>query len=200
MFPAPTALSVLRHALADPLSAATVKAEVLSARLRRELPALEARVQDLSADLVSAGRLLDLLGSLAAIGLERRERSSLAQLVAPFGPGAVSGGAEAPLDVRPTAAADAIRQVLAFGGARGGTPRIEARVRAGRAEVLVQGLGPAPGPPLARLFLLPRETPGAEELFVARAALDADGGTIELRERDGGLDAVLSWPVAGGTA
>jgi len=198
--PAPPVLSVLRHALADPLSAATVKAEVLAARLRRERPDLEARAQDLSRDLARAGGLLELLGALAALVEERAERTPLARLLAPFAEAAAGVDGRLAVDVRPVAAADAIRRLVSFGASQGGVPAVSLRVLPGRAGVLVEGLGDAAALPLARLLLLPREVPGAEELFLARAAAEADGGSLELSEREGRLAAALSWPLAKGAA
>ena len=199
VIPAPPVLSVLRHAPADPLSAVTVKAEVLAARLRRERPELEARAQDLARDLARAGGLLELLGALAALGEERAERTPLAGLLAPFG---LAAGVDPGLAIvaRPVAAADAIRRLVSFGAARGGAPAISLRALPERAEVRVEGLGDAAALPLARLLLLPREVPGAEELFLARAAAEADGGSLELSEREGRLAAALSWPLAKGAA
>lgn len=196
VIPPPPVLSVLRHALADPLSAATVKAEVLAARLRRERPDLEARAEDLSRDLARAGGLLELLGALAAIVEERPERTPLACLPAPFGEAAAAAGPGFAIRVRPFAAAEAVRRLVSFGAAHGGEAVVSVRVLSGRAEVLVEGLGDAAVLPLSRLLLMPREVPGAEELFLARAAAEADGGTLELSERGGRLDATLSWPLA----
>jgi hypothetical protein len=187
---------VLRHALADPLSAATVKAEVLAARLHRERPDLEVRVQDLSRDLARTGGLLELLGALAAGGEERAERTPLARLLAPLGAAAAGVDPALALLVRPAAAADAVRRLVAFGAARGGAPSVSVRAGSGRAEILVEGLGDAAALPVARLLLLPRDVPGAEDLFLARAAADADGGTLELSVREGRLAAALSWPLA----
>lgn len=190
----PSALAVLRHALADPLSAATAKAEVLSARLLRESPPLAARAQDLGADLATAGRLLDLLAALADVAEESPETTPLGRLVAPFG--AVTGVAagKSLVRVRPAAAADAIRRVVAFGTARGGVPSVVVRHGPAEAEVLVDGLGPAPEGPPGRLLLLPRELPEADDLFVAHAAVTADGGSLRLSAPDADLEAVLSWP------
>jgi hypothetical protein len=194
VLPQPSALAVLRHALADPLSAATAKAEVLAARLRRELPALEARAQDLGADLATAGRLLDLLAALADISEESPEPTPFGRLVAPFGAVAEAAAGTALVRVRPAAAADAIRRVVAFGTSQGGAPSLVARRGSGGLEVLVEALGTAPDGPPARLLVLPREFPEADDLFVAHAAVVADGGSLRLSARDSLLEAVLSWP------
>ncbi len=194
MLPLPPALAVLRHALADPLSAATAKVEVLSARLRRELPALAARAEDLGADLATAGRLLDLLAALADISEESPEPTPFRRLVAPFGAVTEAAAGTAVVLVRPASAADAIRRVVAYGTLRGGAPSVVARSGTGDVEVVVEGLGPAPEGPLDRLLVLPREVPEADELFVAHAAALADGGSLRLSARDAFLEAVLSWP------
>lgn len=192
---APPPLAVLRHALADPLSAATAKAEVLAARLLREAPALAARAEDLGADLAAAGRLLELLSALSEISEESPTAVPLGRLAAPFCAGP---GSSTLLLVRPVAAADAIRRVVAFGASRGGTPILGARTKDGRAELVADCLGPVTGVPPARLLLLPREVPEADDLFVAAAALASDGGELRLSAEGSALRATLSWPVGGG--
>lgn len=194
MSPAPPALAVLRHALADPLSAATAKAEVLAARLLRDAPALATRARDLGEDLATAGRLLDLLAALSDIAEELPERVSLGRLVAPFGSGVEAEAGSLVVSVRPASAEDAIQRVVSFGTARGGQPVVTVRLEGPGTEVLVRGLGPVPEVPPARLVLLPREVPEADDLFVASAALAADGGSLRLSAGEGGLEAALSWP------
>lgn len=193
----PPVLAVLRHALADPLSAATAKVEVLAARLLREAPALETRARDLGTDLATAGRLLDLLSALSDIAEERPEPVTLGRLVAPFGE-APEGAEEARVVlVRPVSAEEAIRRVVAFGAARGGAPLVAVRRGAGRAEVHVGGLGPLPPVPIDRLVLLPRDVPGADDVFFAYAAVAADGGEIFFSIEGDALGAALSWPGVG---
>jgi hypothetical protein len=46
-----------------------------------------------------------------------------------------------------------------------------------------------------RLLDLPPGIEGAEALFLARAAVEADGGRLELTERGGRLVALFSWPL-----
>ena len=46
-----------------------------------------------------------------------------------------------------------------------------------------------------RLLDLPHGIEDAEALFVARAAVEADGGRLELTERGGRLVALFSWPL-----
>jgi hypothetical protein len=199
MSPVPPVLAVLRHALADPLSAATAKAEVLAARLLREAPALAGRAEDLAADLAAAGRLLDLLAAVSDIGEEAPEQVPLRRLVAPVG-GLVGPHDDALLvRVRPLSAAEAIRRVVAFGAARGGRPRVSVRRASGRVEIRFEGLGPPPAVPTERLCLLPRQLPESDELFLARAAALADGGSFHLEVDGSALAATLSWP-GGGTA
>lgn len=189
-------LSVLRHALADPLSAATAKAEVLAARLSREAPGLAARAQDLGADLATAGRLLDLLSSLSDIVEERPELVPLRRLVTQVGEAAVEEAGASVVHVRPATAEEAIRRVVAFGTARGGTPLVAVRPGAGCVEVHFERLGPLPPVPLERLLLLPREVPEADDLFIAHAAAAADGGALRFSAGGDGLGAKISWPEA----
>ena len=47
----------------------------------------------------------------------------------------------------------------------------------------------------ARLLDLPHGIEGVEGLFVARAAVEADGGRLELTERGGLFVALFSWPL-----
>jgi hypothetical protein len=190
----PTTLGVLRHALADPLSAATAKAEVLAARLSREAPALAERARDLGADLATAGRLLDLLAALSDIEEEAPETTPLGRIVAPFEVAVENGTDRALVRARPASAGDAIRRVVAFGTVRGGVPAITLRRGGEGAEVVVRPLGSPPTGPLERLLLLPRELPGAEDIFIAHAALTADGGTLTLSVDGAALAATLCWP------
>ena len=111
----PSVLAALRHALADPLSAAAVKVEVLATRLDREAPALSPRARDLGADLASAGRLLDLLAAVAAVAEEAPEESTLSSLVAGVGGETGAGDAGLRLRVRPSAAGLALRRLVAEG-------------------------------------------------------------------------------------
>lgn len=192
----PPLLSVLRHALADPLSAAAAKAEVLAGRLRRDAPALAQRASDLGADLAEAGRLLDLLAALDAILEETPEPVRLSDLLASSG-GQLAGDAPgAPLCVRRRAASQALLRVVSFGTARGGAPRVRAWAGPDRAAVVLSALGPCGGARVERLLLLPSEVPNADQLFLARAALEADGGSLSLASREDGLEATLSWPTA----
>lgn len=194
---APPPLSILRHALADPLSAAATKVEVLVARLTREAPALSARASDVARDLEDAGRLLDLLPALVAIAAEAPGRLPLSELACVAGASAAPESTATFLMARSEAAADAVRRVAAFGRSRGAEPRVTARRTSSHGEVVVAPLGAAPAEPVERLLRLPREVPEAETLFLAYASLVADGGSLALAERDGLLHATLAWPLAG---
>ncbi len=189
----PSVLAVLRHALADPLSAATVKVEVLATRLDREAPSLSPRVRDVGADLASAGRLLDLLAAIAAVAEEAPEETPLASLVAGLDCGAAAEDVALRLRLRPSAAGLALRRLVAFGAARGAAPRVEAHASPDGVELLVAPLGPAAAAP-EKLLLLPRDVAGTDELFLARAAAEADGGSLRLSERGGALEARVFWP------
>ncbi len=193
MASAPPVLSVLRHALARPLSAAAVRVEVLRAHVAREAPGLSTRTAEIAGDLAEAGRLLDLLVTLAALDEEAPQPVRLDGLLPEGG-----GDGAVVVQARPAAAADAVRRVMAFGRARGGSPRASVPRAAGAARILVSRLGPVPEGPVERLLLLPPAERGAEELFLARAALAADGGSLGLSAGSDGLEATLSWPHAGG--
>ena len=189
----PSVLAVLRHALADPLSAATVKVEVLATRLDREAPSLSPRAREVGDDLASAGRLLDLLAAVAAVAEEAPEETSVASLVEGLDGGVAAGESAHLLRVRPSAAGLALRRLLAFGAARGAAPRVEVHASPAGVELLVAPLGPAPAAP-EKLLLLPRDVADADELFLARVAVEADGGSLRLVERGGALEARLFWP------
>ena len=194
---APPPLSILRHALADPLSAAATKVEVLVGRLAREAPALSARASDVARDLEDAGRLLDLLPALVAIAAEAPGRLPLSDLAKPEGASVAPESRTTFLRVRSESAADAVRRVAAFGRSRGAEPRVRASRTSTHGEIVVAPLGPAPAEPVERLLRLPREVPEAEALFLAYAALVADGGSLGLAVEDGVLRATLAWPLAG---
>lgn len=195
MDPARRPLSVLRHALADPLSAAATKLEVLASRLRREAPSLSDRASDAGDDIARAGRLLDLLPALDAIASASPGRLRLADLAGTEATAGVPRAETVLVTARP-AAGEAVGHVAAFGRSRGASPRVVVRVVPHRAEVTVAPLGPSPGEPLGRLLLLPPELPEAEALFLAWACAVADGGALVLSTEGGVLAATLSWPLA----
>ncbi|MHB1045932.1 MAG: hypothetical protein ACYC4P_07950 [Thermoanaerobaculia bacterium] len=189
----PSVLAVLRHALADPLSAATVKVEVLATRLDREAPSLSPRAREVGADLTAAGQLLDLLAAVAAIAEEAPEETPLASLVAGLDGGVAAGDTALRLCLRPSAAGLALRRLFAFGAARGAAPRVGIHAFPAGVELLIAPLGPAPAAP-EKLLLLPRDVADADELFLARVSAEADGGSLRLAERGGALEARFFWP------
>ena len=194
-------LHVLRHALADPLSAAALKLDLVERRLLSPSGAdaswMVEKVRAVQADLGATSRLLDLLLRLAAIAGERPEETTLRD---------VCLRADVPLDaaaapslrlqLRAVALADAVRGVAAFMAGSDGLagPTGREGFGNGRVDLVLEGKrGSAEGHP-ARLLELPHGNEDAEALFVARAAVAADGGRLELTERDERLSALFSWP------
>lgn len=189
-------LAAFRHALADPLSAAGMKLEIVERKLRipssdPSVENLASRVESVKGDLAELGRLLDLLNVVSNLLDEPRRRMTAAELAE------VTGEApEVAFTARPDSVGEALRRIVAFGSVRGGTPSLRfARGEAGVA-VTVRDLGPPPAGPLERLLSLPRATPGADDLYVARACVELDGGSLQLRVRDGSLEAELLWPAS----
>ena len=202
------ALGTLRHALADPLSAAGLKLELLERRLAAASPgepALAERVRGAHSDLGLAGRLIDLLPRLAAIAGEEPSAIALDELCRLAGVPLGEDGKPRPhLFLRRVAASDALRTLSGCFGApepAGASPRarVEVEIAAGRVSLRIEGPGALGGNP-ERLFHLPRGEERAEELFLARAAVESDGGTVALAERGGLLAACLSWPHRAATA
>ncbi|MBK6404455.1 MAG: hypothetical protein IPF66_05130 [Holophagales bacterium] len=102
------------------------------------------------------------------------------------------------------AASDALRTLSGCFGASepaSASPRVrvEVEVASGRVSLRIEGSG-AFGANPERLFHLPRGEERAEELFLARAAVESDGGTVALADRGGLLAACLSWPHRAATA
>lgn len=194
------ALETLRHALADPLSAAGLKLELLERRLTAASPgepALAERVRGAKSDLGLAGRLIDLLPRLAAIAGEEPSAIALDELCRLAGVPLGEDGKPCPhLFLRRVAASDALRTLSGCFGVPEpacASPRVRVEMAGGRVSLRIEGLG-AFGANPERLFHLPRGEERAEELFLARAAVESDGGTLALAERDGLLAACLSWP------
>jgi len=194
------ALGTLRHALADPLSAAGLKLELLERRLAAASPgepALAERVRGAQSDLGLAGRLIDLLPRLAAIAGEEPSAISLDDLCRVAG--VRLGENSEPrtrLFLRRVAASDALRTLSwCFGVPEPACPPplVRVEIAAGRVSLRIEGPG-AFGASPERLFHLPRGEEGAEELFLARAAVESDGGTLELAQKDGLVATCLSWP------
>lgn len=194
------ALGTLRHALADPLSAAGLKLELLERRLPAASagePALAERVRGAKSDLDLAGRLIDLLPRLAAIAGEEPSAIALDELCRLAGvPLGEDGKPRPSLFLRRVAASDALRTLSGCFGVSdpaSSSPRVRVDVADGRVSLRIEGpvlFGANP----ERLFHLPRGEERGEELFLARAAVESDSGTLELAERDGLLAALLSWP------
>lgn len=195
------ALTTLRHALADPLSAAGLKLEFLERRLASATPSdpsLADRARGAKADLGVAGRLIDLLPRLASIAGEAPSEAALDDLCRVAGIRIEEGGDEGPrLLLRRLSTLDALRVLAGFlrppepGGA---SPRAFAESSSDRVSLRIEAAGtPAEASP-ERLFHLPRGNEAAEDLFLARAGVESDGGRLELAERNGLLVALLSWP------
>ncbi|HEY3351265.1 MAG TPA: hypothetical protein VGM13_15930 [Thermoanaerobaculia bacterium] len=193
---------MLRHALADPLSAAALKLDLVERRLLSPSGAdaswMVEKARAVQADIGATTRLLDLLLRLAAIAGERPEETSLRDVCLRAGV-SLDAAATAPprLPLRVTALADAIRSVAAFvaGGGAAAAPAGREGFESGRATLILEGVrATADGHP-ARLLDLPHGSEDAEALFVARAAVAVDGGRLELIGRGGRLAALFSWPL-----
>jgi len=195
-------LLALRHALADPLSAATLKLDLMERRLMAPSGAdpswLVERVRAAKADMGAANRLLDLLLRLAEIAGERPIETSLRDVCRTAGVPLPDGTAAVPrLPLRHRASAEAIQSVASFAARGDGDPSPIGRagLESGRVTLAVEGSHvTADGRP-ERLLDLPHGVQEAEALFVARAAVEADGGRLELAERGGRLMALFSWPL-----
>lgn len=195
------ALGTLRHALADPLSAAGLKLELLERRLAAVPPdaaSLAERVRGAKADLAAAGRLIDLLPRLASIQREVPAETSIGDLCRVAGVPLEEDEASRPgLVLRRLASVDALRIVVSFLRSLdlgGPPPRASAEALPGRVSIRIEAHGGCGEANPERLFHLARGEERAEELFLARAAVEADGGHLRLSERDGRLVALLSWP------
>jgi len=195
-------LHVLRHALADPLSAAALKLDLVERRLLSPSGADPSwaveKVRAVQADLGATSRLLDLLLRLAAIAGERPEETTLRDVCLRAGVPLDAAAAASPhLPLRVRVLADAIRSVAAFvagpDGAAGPTGR--EGLGNGRVDLILEGTRGTADGRTARLLELPYGNEGAQALFVARAVVAADGGRLELTERDGRLSALFSWPL-----
>ncbi len=198
------ALGTLRHALADPLSAAGLKLELLERRLAAVSPdgvSLAERVRGAKADLAVAGRLIDLLPRLASIAGEIPADTSIGDLCRLAGVSLEEDAASRPLFLlRRLASTDALRIVVGFLRSRdpaGTPPRVRAEAAPGRVSLRIEAVGGSDACGEAdpeRLFELTRGGERAEELFLARAGIESDGGHLEVARREGRLVALLSWP------
>jgi hypothetical protein len=195
-------LHVLRHALADPLSAAALKLDLVERRLLSPSGADPAwvveRIRALQADLGATTRILDLLLRLAEIGGERPQDTSLRDVCRRAGVPLDSSAAASPrLPLRALALADAIRSVAVFAAEPGAAPPPAGREGLSNARVTLtlEGSRVVAGVRPERLLDLPHGSRDAEALFLARAAVAADGGRLELIECGGRLAALFSWPL-----
>lgn len=195
-------LHALRHALADPLSAAALKLDLVERRLLAPSAAdpswVVERVRAVQADVGTTSRLLDLLLRLANIADERQEETSLRDVCrAARVPLDESAEAIPPQALRPRSSAEAIRSVASF-ATRGDTVRPvagRATLEDDRMTLSLEGSQEPGACRPERLLDLPHGIPEAEALFVARAAVVADGGRLEISERGGRLVALFSWPL-----
>lgn len=195
-------LLALRHALADPLSGAALKLDLVERRLMAPSGAdsswVVERVRAARADLGAANRLLDLLLRLAEIAGERPGDTSLRDVCRTAGVPLHEAAVAVPrLPLRHRASAEAIQSVASFAARGDGVPSPIGRagLESGRVTLAVEGSRvTADGHP-ERLLDLPHGIEEAEALFVARAAVEADGGRLELTERGGRLVALFSWPL-----
>lgn len=195
------ALGTLRHALADPLSAAGLKLELVERHLAVDASnrsPLADRVRGVRADLALAGRLIDLLPRLASIAGEAPAETSIAELCRVAGvPLDEDAASRARLLLRRLASVDALRIVVAFVrsmDSAGTPPRLRAEEAPDHVSLQIEGPGGRGDLNPDRLLLLTRGGEQAEELFLARAAVESDGGRLRLEQPDGRSVALLSWP------
>ena len=196
------ALGTLRHALSDPLSAAGMKLELLERRLAAlpaDGPALAERVRGAKADLAIAGRLVDLLPRLASIAGESPAETSIGELCRAAGvPLESTEASRGRILLKRRASADALRILVGFvrSVAPDGRPaQVRAEAGPGWVSLRIEAPGALAGTDDGRLFQLPRGQEQGEELFLARACVESDGGRLHLAEQEGRLAAVLSWPL-----
>lgn len=195
-------LLALRHALADPLSAAALKLDLVERRLEPPSPAdptwVADRLRAIRADVSAANRLLDVLLRLAEIAGEQPKGTSLGDVCRAAGvPLPESAAAASRLTLRHSASAEAIQNVASFTARGDGLPSTTGRagLDGGRVTLAVEGSRAAAEMRPDRLLDLPHGFAEAQALFVARAAVEADGGRLDLTERSGKLVALFSWPL-----
>ncbi len=164
----PGALGTLRHALADPLSAAGLKLELLERRLASVTPdgSLADRVRSTKADVAAAGRLINLLPRLARIAGEAPVEASIGDLcrVAGIPLGEPAGGLPRVL-LRRLASIDSLRTLLGILRSPDPgvpPPRVSAEVSPGRVSLRIETLGGSGERDPERLFHLP---PGLHDLL-----------------------------------
>lgn len=195
-------LHALRHALADPLSAAALKLDLVERRLLAPSGAdpswVVERVRAVQTDVSTTSRLLDLLLHLADIAGERQEETSLRDVCRAAGVPLVESAAAIPTQtLRPRSSAEAIRSIVSFVTPSDAVPPAAGQVRLedDRVTLSLEGSRETAACRPERLLDLPHGIPEAEALFVARAAVAADGGRLEISERGGRLVALFSWPL-----
>ena len=185
---------LLRHALADPLSAAGLKLELLERRLARGLPdepALADRVRGAKADLAVAGRLIDLLPRLAGIAGETPSETSIDELCRRGGSPARGGRGSpaAPLLLRRLAAIDALRTLsrvlLRRSSPAGAPPRVRVETSPGARVPPDRGPGHARREPRAALPPAPRRGARPRSSSSPAPASNPTGGACELARREG---------------
>jgi hypothetical protein len=195
-------LLALRHALADPLSAAALKLDLVERRVTAASGAdpswVAERMRAAQADVGTANRLLNLLLRLAEIAGEEPEETFLRDVCRTAGVPYLDGTLAVPrLPLRHRSSAEAIRSVASFAahGEDAPSPIGRAGLESGRVTLALEGPRVTTDGRPERLLDLPHGIEEAEALFVARAAAVADGGRLELTERDGRLVALFSWPL-----
>jgi hypothetical protein len=195
------ALGTLRHALADPLSTAGLKLELLERHLAAEssntFPVAD-RVRGVRADLSLAGRLIDLLPRLASIAGEAPAGTSIGELCRVAGvPLEEDAASRERLVLRRLATVDALRIVVRFVrslDSAGTAPRLRTEAASAQVSLRIEGPGELGEWNPERLFHLPRGEERAEELFLARAGVESDAGRLRIDQRAGRVVALLSWP------
>ena len=195
-------LRALRHALADPLSAITLKLNLVERRLQTPAGAdstwVVERMRAAQADVFAANRLLDLLLRLAEIVAEPAGETSLRDVCRAAGVSLEDPAFTIPrVSLRLRSSVEAIQNVMSFATRGGGSaaPVARAGLESGRVTLFIAGTRPAPDAWPSRLLDLPHGVEGSDALFVARAAVEADGGRLELAAEGGSLVAHFSWPV-----
>lgn len=194
-------LLALRHALADPLSAATLKLDLIGRRLSAPAGAEPAwiaeRVRGAQGDVNEANARIDLLLRLAEIDGESPEPSSLEDVCRNAGVSlTASPAAQTRLTLRKRAATDAIRTVASFArrGEAAAPGNARAALEGGSVTLSLEGASVAPGLRPEMLLELPRGLPEADALFEAWAAVEADDGRLELLASSGRFLARFTWP------
>lgn len=194
------ALGALRHALAGPLSTAGLKLELVERRLSALSSSAELveRIRTAKGDLAVAGRLVDLLPRLGRISGEPAVEVALGDLCRETGLALEEGGTPEPrASLRRRASVDALRAVASLFRSPGpvtAPPRARLETAPDRVFLRVEAPPDVRLDAPERLFGLARGDVGSEDLFLARAAVESDGGLLVLEEREGLQSALFSWP------